>query len=121
MKKLALVGSHSTTCKNAPFDNQDYDIMVFNEAPLAEWVKRWDICVQIHKAEVYSAPNNWVNNDYWTWLQQDHPGKVIYLQDLDERVPNSKRYPLDEIGYTVPGGKMKFIQSGPAFGLALAL
>jgi hypothetical protein len=120
MRKLALVGSHPSTCKLAPFEDETFEIWVLNEAPLAQWCKRWDVCVQIHKREVYSAEKNWVNPKYWAWLQEEH-GKTIYLQDRDERVPDSKRYPLDEILATIPGGQFHDIESGPAYALVLAL
>jgi hypothetical protein len=120
MRKLAICGSHPSTRALAPFDDPDFDIWVLNEAPLAEWVKRWDACIQIHKREVYSAEKNWVNPKYWAWLQEAH-GKPIYLQDIDPRVPDSVRYPLDEILATVPGGQFHDIESGPSYALVLAL
>lgn len=121
MQKLAIVGSHSATRHLAPFDDPSYDIWVFNEAPQADWCTRWDACLQLHKREVYSSPTNWVKSDHWPWLQQDHGERVIWMQDRDERVPNSRRYPLDEITASIPGASMRWIMSTAAYAMALAL
>jgi hypothetical protein len=58
-----------------------------------------------------------VNPDYWPWLQQDH-GRPIYMQEVDGRVPNSTRYPLEEILSLVP---YRYLRSSPAMALALAI
>lgn len=132
MKKLAIVGSHSVTCKNAPFDNPEYEIWVFNEAPqncpgsdpehpALEWCKRWDVDFQMHKPEVYMSPNNMVKKDHWDWLQKNHGKKTIYMQDYDELVPNSRRYPLEEICERFPPAKFRWMTSTPSYALALAL
>ena len=118
-KKLAIVGSHPTTRENAPYDDDSYDIWLFNEAPQKPAVyRRWDNSFQMHKPEVYASPNNWVNSEHWDWLQQDHGDKIIWMQELDERVPNSKRYPIEEVLSLVP---YKYLRSTPAQALALAI
>jgi hypothetical protein len=122
MKKLAIVGSHIATRSDAPYDDPDYEIWLFNEAPMADWCKRWDAILQLHNPEIYSSPTNWVNDGHWAWLQQDHGiGKTIYLQAQDERVPNSVRYPLDEICASLPGANNRWFMSSAAYALALAL
>jgi hypothetical protein len=122
MKKLAIVGSHPATRELAPYDNPEYDILVFNEAASAPWCKRWDIVTQLHKVEVYSCVTNWVDKGHWDWLQTDHGnGKTIYLQGYDARVPNSARYPLDEIIASIPGASLRWMMSSAAYALALGL
>ena len=96
MKTLAIVGSHPETREKAPWDNPAVDIWVFNEAPNQAWVKRWSACFQLHEPTIYTNPNNRTDPGHWAWLQQHH-GKPIYMQAVDNRVPDSKRYPLDEI------------------------
>jgi hypothetical protein len=118
-RPLAIVGSHPETRENAPFDDLGYEIWLFNEAPLKpEVYKRWDASLQIHKENVYSSETNWVNKDYWDWLQQDHGDNRIFMQEVDPRVPNSVRYPLEEILQLVP---YKYLRSSPAMALALAI
>jgi hypothetical protein len=119
VRKLAIVGSHPTTRENAPFEDPDYEIWLFNEAPQKpEVYRRWDNSFQMHKPEVYSSHDNWVNKDHWDWLQQDHGDKIIWMMDYDERVPNSKRYPLEEVLSLVP---YHYLRSTPAMALALAI
>lgn len=120
MKKLAIVGTHTRTRDQAPWDDPEFEIWVFNEAPQADWCKRWDVDFQLHNREVYESPKNFVRGDHWEWLQQAH-GKTIYMQEVDRRVPDSKRYPYEEIFATVPGADLGWFKSTPAYALALAL
>ena len=122
MKRLAIVGTHPETRHLAPFDDPEYDIWVFNEAAQDErWCKRWDACFQLHKPEWYMRPDNYSNSTHWEWLQQLHPGKVIWMQEVGDLVPASRPYPLKEIIETVPGGFRRIMGSSPAQALALAL
>ena len=133
MKKLAIVGTHPDTRNNAPFDDPDVDIWVFNESaqttpeyypndPDKQWCKRWDAVLQLHKKEVYASPTNWVNNRHWEWLQREHgPNKTIWMQEHDNQVPNCKKYPLDEILATVPGARYKWFTSTPSYAVALGI
>ena len=120
LRSLAIVGSHPDTRENAPFDDPNFEIWLYNEAPMKpEIYSRWDAALQIHLPEVYSATHNWVNEDYWNWLQLDHgPDKHIFMHDVDHRVPNSVKYPLDEI---LAMHKRKYLRSSPAMALALAI
>jgi hypothetical protein len=94
LKKLAIVGSGHNTRSDAPFDDLSFDIWVFNEAAQSEWCKRWSACFQMHEPEIYTGHNT-KNANHWPWLQETH-GKPIYMQERDERVPDSVAYPLDE-------------------------
>lgn len=119
-RALAIVGSHPVGLDRVPWDDPDVDIMVFNEAPLKpEKYPRWDMCLQIHAEEVYTSLQNWVNQEYWPWLQQDHgPDKTIWMQNVDPRVPNSAEYPLDAIQQMTP---YRYLRSSPAMALALGI
>ena len=132
MKKLAIVGTHTLTRHLAPYDDPDCDIWVFNESGQAnaefyryeldkQWCKRWDAIIQIHKPEVYRSQTNWVINSHWDWLQRNHGDKVIWMQGVDPLVPNSKRYPLDEIIAIVPGAKYRWFTSSVSYAAALAI
>ncbi len=117
MQKLAIVGSHPNTRDNAPWGDPAFDIWVFNEAGQTEWCKRWDACFQMHKPDVYTSSANRMNADHWPWMQQDHPGKRIFMQAADERVPACVVYPLaNAIALT---GEQYFTSSF-AYALALA-
>lgn len=132
MNKLAIVGTHPRTRSNAPFDDPNVDIWVFNESaqttpefypnePDKQWCKRWDAVIQLHKPEVYRSQTNWVNNRHWEWLQRNHGDKVIWMQNADPDVPNSKTIPLDEIIESVPGASYKWFTSSAAYSIALAI
>ena len=120
LRSLAIVGSHPDTRENAPFDDLNYEIWLFNEAPQkTEVYTRWDTSLQIHLEEVYSSTENWVNKDHWEWLQQDHgPDKRIFMLDVDPRVPNSVRYPMEGVLSLTP---RRYLRSSPAMALALAI
>lgn len=94
MKRLAIVGSGANTRDNAPWDDSSFDIWVFNEAGNHPWCKRWDAVFQMHKPEIY-AGHNTKDPGHWEWLQRRH-GKPIYMQELDPRVPDSVRFPIEE-------------------------
>lgn len=117
-RAVAIVGSHPDGLEHVPWEDVSIEIWVFNEAPLKpEKFKRWDALIQIHGEEVYSSPTNWVNLSYWPWLQQEH-GKPIYMQEVDPRVPDSVKYPLEEVLTLVP---YHYLRSSPAMALALAI
>ncbi len=115
VRKLAIVGSHPDTRMDAPWDDPDYDIWVFNEAA-QNWAKRWTAVFQMHQPEVYTGFNH-VRADHWDWLQQDHgPDKVIYMQAQDDRVPNCRAYPLEAVRRLTPDSMLTSTAS-----MALAL
>ena len=95
MKKLAIIGSGPDTRDLAPWDDLSFDIWVFNEAPTADWCKRWDALFQMHEPSLYQGFNT-KDPHHWDWLQQKH-GKPIYMQEVDPLVPDSVQFPLDEI------------------------
>lgn len=118
-RTVAIVGSHPATRELAPYDDPSIEIWLFNESAMKpEVYRRWDGLIQIHSPEVYTSPDNWVNAGHWAWLQQDHGNKRIFMQDIDPRVPNSVRYPLDEILAMTP---RRYLRSSPAMALALAI
>lgn len=121
MRNLAIVGSHPATRDLAPFDDPAFEVWVFNEAPQADWVKRWDACFQIHKPEVYRSSNNVNNASHWAWLQQHH-GKPIYMQAVDPDVPDSKLYPLDAIRCALRlTPELEYFELSAAYAMALAI
>lgn len=125
LKTLAIVGSNSATRHLAPYDDPEVEIWLFNEsAQKPEVYRRWDALLQIHKPEVYTSLQNWVNAEHWTWLQQYHgesvygDAKRIWMQEQDPRVPNSVRYPIEGVMGLIP---YKYLRSSPAMALALAI
>lgn len=48
----------------------------------------------MHEPEIYTGVNT-KDPRHWEWLQEDH-GKPIYMQDVDPRVPDSVRFPIEQ-------------------------
>ena len=121
--KLAIVGSHAATRELAPYDDESYDLWVFNEAPQHPWCKRYTASFNIHRPETYHNPNGISNMNHWAWLQEEH-GKPIWMQDVDPDVPDSVRFPLKEMenwAPAKPNGKDFYFTSTPSYALGLAL
>jgi hypothetical protein len=118
-RPLAIVGMHPKGLELTPWDDDGLEIWLFNEAAQkVEKYPRWDALLQIHRPEVYTSLDNWVNKDHWEWLQQDHGDKRIYMIDVDPRVPNSVKYPLEGVLSLTP---YHYLRSSPAMALALAI
>jgi hypothetical protein len=63
-----------------------------------------------------------VREDHWDWLQQDHGvDKTIWMLETDDRVPNSSRFPMDEIEMSMPAAEYQMFTSTVTDSLALAL
>jgi hypothetical protein len=126
MKKLAIVGSHPGTRGNAPWDDNNFDIWVFNEAAQSKWCKRVTGVFQLHVPEIYTNLNNMSNQEHWPWLQSEHDF-TIWMQEKDARVPASERFPKDKIidrllsGFMVGGKIPKYLTSTPAMAIAHAI
>jgi hypothetical protein len=124
--KLAIVGTEERTRDLAPWDDESYHILVFNEWATAPWCKRWDKIVQIHPRSVYTSPTNDKDPQHWQFLQQKH-GKPVYLQEVDPLVPDSVKYPLAEINreflstLTFDGQEVKNIAATVSYAVALGL
>jgi hypothetical protein len=116
MKKLAIVGSGRETRVLAPYDDDSFNIWVFNEAPMNDWCKRWDAAFQLHKPEIYTGENVKSAN-YWEWMQQPRDQKIFMLE-VDARVPGSEKYPLED---ALKLGDAKFFGMTPAYSIALAI
>ena len=126
-KTLALVGSHPRTKELAPWDDESIDIWVFNEAANIPWCKRANGVFQLHLPEIYRSPFNRTDPKHWEWLQQKH-GIPIWMQDVDPLVPDSVRYPLEEITSLylgnfkwADGEVIRFYTNTPAYAIALAI
>jgi hypothetical protein len=77
------------------------------------WVRRWDAMFQIHNKAVYQNPANQNDPKHWEWLQQEH-GRPIYMQEVDPDVPDSLKYPLDEICEKYLGN-IKMVKDGKEY------
>lgn len=125
LKKLAIVGAEPLTRDNAPWDDQEYEIWVFNEWATQEWCKRFDAVLQMHTKDVYQNVYNKRSPGYWDWLKSKR-GKPVYMQDVDPDVPDSKKYPLDKVltlleNVKTKGVKPKPLNSTVAYAISLGI
>ena len=84
-KTVAIVGTHPDTRDNAPFDDPNIDIWVFNEVAgknvkqddgsFRPWAWRVDAVFQMHLPLIYRSLLNRSDPKHWEWLQkeQDFP------------------------------------------------
>lgn len=134
-KTVAIVGSHTATRGQAPFDDPDVDIWVFNEAAatgvrdihgvLHPWARRVTGVFQMHTPTIYRNPDNRSDPEHWRWLQMDHD-YPIWMQEADPDVPASVRYPIENVlalidNVSLHGAALHYLTSTIAMAIGLAL
>ena len=118
MKTVAIVGSHPRTRDAFDFDRTDCDIWVFNEAMAQDWCTRADAVFQLHEPVVFRSKTNRNDPNHYEWLKRtDIP--MIYMQEQYDDVPNSVRYPLEQVVALTPG--YEYLTSSVAYAIALAI
>lgn len=134
--EVAIVGSNPLTRSDAPYDNPNVDIWVFNEAAHSDelgddglpdrWAKRVSAVFQLHTPVVYRNPENRSDTRHWAWLQEPHDFP-IYMQAVDPLVPASREYPLERVcnlllsDFRVYNSPVKYFTSTMAYAFALAI
>ena len=115
---VAIIGSHPATREEFDWSRTDADIWGFNEALKADWFERADGIFQIHKPVIWRSKTNRNDPDHYQWLQS---GKtpVIFMQDKFADVPQSERYPIEEVMALAPG--IGYFTSSVAYAIALAI
>jgi hypothetical protein len=93
---LIVMGSHPRTRNEFDWSRDDCDILVFNEAMKASWVQRADYVIQIHLPVIWRNPGNRNDPQHYAWLKSGATPTIL-MQDKYDDVPNSVRYPLEEV------------------------
>lgn len=114
MDTVILFGTNTLTRHLIDWDRQDCEYWAWNEVGSLKddrpgyWAKRVDLLLQIHASPIWRNHNNLnhgrhqkledgtYSNSHYDWLVREH-GYPIYMQDIFEDVPNSVKYPFDEI------------------------
>ena len=135
--KVWIIGTNPDTRTCVNWDEKA-DYWVFNEvAGLAEketvmdygpyWCKRVTASFQMHAPVFWRAKTNINDAEHYQWLRTHH-GYPIYMQEVYPDVPESVKYPLEEITRELlPGFRrtdekvIQFFTSTPAFAIALAI
>ena len=120
MKTVAIVGAESHTRHLAPYQDKSIDIWCFNQALGSKFAKRISALFQIHNAAIYKDPTNPFDPRHLELLKQKHKFPV-YMLEADPDVPNSVRYPLQEILNFYPQTEKKMFTQSTCYALALAL
>lgn len=123
---LAIVGSHKTTRDGHCMGQPGWDGWVFNEAAMQPWANGRTGVFQMHQEKNFTTTNGIGTADNWSFIQQDFgPDFVIWMQYDEPRVPNSVKYPLEEMKRNFsplqPTGERPFATSTPSWALALGL
>lgn len=113
---LVVMGSHPRTRDEFDWTREDCDIVVFNEACKMDWVKRADYVTQMHLPVIWRNPGNRNDPKHYEWLKSGNT-PVVLMQEKYEDVPNSRRYPLEDV---LKLGR-KYITSSAAYSIAFGI
>ena len=113
---LIVMGSHPRTRNEFDWTREDCDIVVFNEACKMDWVKRADYVTQMHLPVIWRNPGNRNDPKHYEWLKSGNT-PVVLMQEKYDDVPNSRRYPLEEV---LKLGR-KYITSSAAYSIAFGI
>ncbi len=96
-KTVALVGMSPANCGLAPWEDESAEIWALNEMHAFPWCKRATRWFQLHPRSSFTREEavRGVRGHY-EWLKEQH-GIPIYMQEQCDDIPDSARYPLDEI------------------------
>jgi len=127
-KTVAIVGMAPTSCSLAPFDDEDCEVWLLNEAHAFPWAKRATRWFQIHETKSwkrYIAKRD--VRGHATWLKENPLDIPIYMQYPRAEVPKSVGYPLHEVVDMVfplfrrGDQKVKYFTSTFAYMMGIAL
>ena len=125
MKQVAIVGSHPSTRDLAPWSDTKIPIWVFNAGAIMDWCKRADVVFEMHPAGEYTNPMA-QKSEYWEEFLQKQDRAAIFMQDVDPRIPMSRKYPLDGVinkylkKFKRGEDINKYFTSSPCYAIALA-
>ncbi len=113
---LIVMGSHPRTRGEFDWTRTDCDIVVFNEACKMDWVKRADYVTQMHLPVIWRNPGNRNDPKHYEWLQSGNT-PIVLMQEKYDDVPNSRRYPIEEV---LKIGR-KYLTSSAAYSIAFGI
>lgn len=123
MKTVAIVGSHPKHRDQAPWDNAEIDIWVFNGAPLMDWCKRHTAVFEMHNPGFYKDPL--YSPGWWDFLRVT--SKPVIMAFPDPEIQSAELYPLETLCRDLlPNIKqgdepLRYFTSSPAYAIALAI
>ena len=124
-KIVCIVGTHPTSRGDVPWDDKTRDVWIFNNQLLQGWVKRADVCFDIHPTLDIQRRGE-EHPQFGQWLKTEKNMRFM-TPALVPDCPNNELYPLDDIvNKLLPNFKRgeeinKYFTSGPAYAIALAI
>jgi len=107
-RKIAIVGMAPASRDVAlQMPRPEFEIWSLNTAYLF-LEDHWDRWYEVHDLDWLQRRPGIVKQGYPDWLQKDH-GRPIYVPQVDQRIVNGHRYPLEKVverfGRRLPDGK----------------
>jgi hypothetical protein len=118
VKTVAIVGGHPKTRDLAPYNDPSIDIWAFNQALGSKYAKRISALFQLHVGSIYKADR--FDPKHTELLKQKHDFP-IYMLEVDPEIPNSVRYPFENILANFPDAEPQMFTQSTCYALALAL
>ena len=87
-KKIIIVGSNPRTRGAIPW-HADAEFWTLNEAPMNEWVKRWDVLFQIHKRWDWDRQNNLAHPNHPLFIKAQS-GECLYCKGKGKAYADGK-------------------------------
>jgi hypothetical protein len=114
MKKLAIVGT-AETWKETQFNNEEFEIWALNDMfMMIPYADRW---FEMHTRKVIEeCKTRGGDQNYLEWFQK--ASIPIYMQEKHDDIPNSIKYPLDEM---IERFGVRYFNSTVDYEIALAL
>lgn len=113
---VVILGSHPRTRAEFDFTRTDCDLWVFNEALSNNTFSRAEAVFQMHEEAIWRNPANRNDPKHYDWLKAPKTA-AVYMQDEYPDIPNSVRFPLEEISQRF---QIRYFTSSVAYAIALA-
>jgi hypothetical protein len=127
-KTVALVGTATTTCGLAPYDETEVELWACNETHNYKWMKRATRWFQIHKSESFKRiVDSHGHTGHYDWLKANPWNIPIYMQFHFDEIPLSVEYPLHKVKETFfknfwrGNNKINYLTSSLAYMIPIAL
>lgn len=92
-KTVAMVGTATTSCGLAPYDDLEVEIWACNETHNYKWMKRATRWFQIHKSDLFKREtDSRGNKGHYEWLKKNP--LPTYMRHHFSEIPTSIEYPF---------------------------
>jgi hypothetical protein len=97
-KTVAMVGTSTTSCGFAPYDDLGVEIWACNETHNYRWMTRATRWFQIHASRSFKREtDSHGNKGHYDWLKKNPWDIPIYMRYHYSEIPKSIEYPFDKV------------------------